>query len=133
MSPAGTKEERKREVLEPSASLPSINSRPEPVKGTSSLFNRPWIRVFQQPADPLNLSSFLYPPATAKMDVGAVDVARLLGREEADDGNGIVGYIECLVKLHKSIDVVVDLVKAAFHAGEPIPHLFYNCRVARLK
>ena len=55
------------------------------------------------------------------MDVRASDVARLLGQEEAGDGNGIVGY------------AVVDLVKAVFHAGEPIPHLCYNRRVARLK
>ncbi len=34
--------------------------------------------------------------------------------------------IECLVKLHESIDVVVDLVKAAFHAGESILHILYN-------
>ena len=41
--------------------------------------------------------------------------------------------IECLVKLHKSIDVVVDLVKAAFHAGEPVPHLFYDRHIIRMK
>ena len=33
--------------------------------------------------------------------------SRILDNPELD--------IECLVKLHKSIDVVVDLVKAAFH------------------
>lgn len=34
--------------------------------------------------------------------------------------------IECLVKLHKSIDVVVNLLKAVFHAGEPFLHILYN-------
>ncbi len=34
--------------------------------------------------------------------------------------------IECLVKFHKSIDVVVNLLKAVFHAGEPFLHILYN-------
>jgi len=40
--------------------------------------------------------------------------------------------IERLVKLHKSIDVVIDLVKAAFHLGKTVPHQPYNRRVTRL-
>ena len=35
--------------------------------------------------------------------------------------------IERFVKLHKSIDVVVNLLKAIFHAGEPFLHILYNC------
>ena len=34
--------------------------------------------------------------------------------------------IERLAKLHKSIDVVVNLVKAVFHAGEPFLQVLYN-------
>lgn len=34
--------------------------------------------------------------------------------------------IECLVKLYKSIDVVVNLLKAVFYAGEPFLHILYN-------
>lgn len=34
--------------------------------------------------------------------------------------------IEGFVKLHKSVDVVVNLVEAAFHAGEPFLQVFYN-------
>ena len=48
--------------------------------------------------------------------------------------------IECFVKLHKSIDVVVDLVKAAFHVckpafhlGKAVPHRPYDRRVTRLE
>jgi hypothetical protein len=41
--------------------------------------------------------------------------------------------IECFVKLHKSIDVVIDLIKAVFHAGESFPHLFHNLYVTRMK
>jgi len=48
--------------------------------------------------------------------------------------------IERLVKLHKSIDVVIDLVKAAFHVykaafhlGKAVPHRPYNRRVTRLE
>ncbi|OGQ50766.1 MAG: hypothetical protein A2W66_04995 [Deltaproteobacteria bacterium RIFCSPLOWO2_02_56_12] len=48
--------------------------------------------------------------------------------------------IERLVKLHKSIDVVIDLVKAAFHVykaafhlGKTVPHRPYNRRVTRLE
>ena len=41
--------------------------------------------------------------------------------------------IEGFVKFHKSIDVVIDLVKTAFHLGEPVPHLFYNRRVISLE
>ena len=35
--------------------------------------------------------------------------------------------IECFVKLHKSIDVVVNLLKAVFHAGEPFLHILDTC------
>ena len=34
--------------------------------------------------------------------------------------------IECFVKLHKSIDVVVNLLKAVFHTGESFLHILYN-------
>jgi len=35
-------------------------------------------------------------------------------------------YIQCLVKLHKSIDLVVNLLKAVFHTGESFLHILYN-------
>jgi hypothetical protein len=41
--------------------------------------------------------------------------------------------IECFVKLHKSINVVIDLIEAVFHVGETFPQLFYNLHVARMK
>ena len=41
--------------------------------------------------------------------------------------------IECFVKFYKSIDVVIDLIKAVFHVGESFPQLFYNLHVARMK
>ena len=34
--------------------------------------------------------------------------------------------IEGFVKFHKSIDVVIDLVKAAFHAGKSFLHILDN-------
>ncbi len=34
--------------------------------------------------------------------------------------------IEGFVEFHKSIDVVVNLVKTAFHAGEPFLQVLYN-------
>jgi len=37
--------------------------------------------------------------------------------------------IESFVKLDKSIDAVIELVKAVFHTGEPFPHFFHNQRV----
>ena len=41
--------------------------------------------------------------------------------------------IEWFVKLHKSIGVVIDLIKAVFHGGESFSQLFYNLHVARMK
>jgi hypothetical protein len=37
------------------------------------------------------------------------------------------------VKLHKPIEVVVDLVEAVFHTRKAILHLFYDRGVARLE
>jgi hypothetical protein len=41
--------------------------------------------------------------------------------------------IKRLMKLHKSIDVIIDLVKSAFHLGKAVAHRPYNRGVTRLK
>ncbi len=41
--------------------------------------------------------------------------------------------IERLMKLHKSIDVVINLLETVFHAGKPFPHIFYDRSAVRLE
>jgi hypothetical protein len=43
-------------------------------------------------AGSITVDPLLYSPRPAQMDVRASDVARLLGQEEAYNGNGIVGH-----------------------------------------
>ena len=53
---------------------------------------QPWFVARERVHDRGSWLILLYSPRPAQIDVRASDVVRLLGQEEADNGNGIVGH-----------------------------------------